>query len=606
MADSVATIALGVISSKNRNFGNNNPKVHNELTAFWAPFMLLHLGGQDTITAFAIQDNQLWLRHFLALVVQSCVTFYIFNTSLKGNWLSLLTIPMILVGFIRYVERIWVMRSANKPPVDADEIPPVDAGISNGGTTTDPLITFGKFRDLFLYQKMPVAFRQGIRGQFESYDFRRAFERIEIELGHAYDYFYTKAPLFYRSWGCIFRSITRCFIFCVFVFFIVKERQRDLKVDLIITYILLGGALFIETYTVILHISSNKGLQCPWLEKLNPFFSLFVSNDKLWSNTMGQFNMLSFCSKNPGIDLHGTPKFFVDLRVLFFSHILPRISRELEMLFYRTNKQVSDELKSLVWDKIKENPNVYKSVLSVDYNVLYLTQDRSIFVELDVSIIIWHLATELCFYTDKGSNAEADKRHVIKEISEYIMYILAFCPYMFSMGSVKVNFQSSCRHVGDLLKHCRGSSMSRVFEELTSRLTDGRVYLKREPGHVESVKGYLLDTDLLACADLVARKLREKEEQKWELLTKFWVETLTHVAALCNGISHAQQLRKGGEFLTHIWFLIEHLDLKEKFQMPRAVPHLEEEETPAPRRAVPHLEEETQAEWTQDLHICAV
>lgn len=106
--------------------------------------------------------------------------------------------------------------------------------------------------------------------------------------------------------------------------------------------------------------------------------------------------------------------------------------------------------------------------------------------------------------------------------------------------------------------------MSRVFEELTSRLTDGRVYLKREPGHVESVKGYLLDTDLLACADLDARKLREKEEQKWELLTKFWVEILTHVAALCNGTSHAQQLRKGGEFLTHIWFLIEHLDLKRK------------------------------------------
>ena len=125
MADSVATIALGVISSKNRNFGNNNPKLHNELTAFWAPFMLLNFGGQDTITAFAIQDNQLWLRHFLALVVQSCVTFYIFNTSLKGNWLSLLTIPMILVGFIRYIERIWVMRSASKPPVDADEIPPL-------------------------------------------------------------------------------------------------------------------------------------------------------------------------------------------------------------------------------------------------------------------------------------------------------------------------------------------------------------------------------------------------------------------------------------------------------------------------------------------------
>ena len=125
MVDSVATIALGVISSKNHNFGNNNPKVHNELTAFCAPFMLLHLGSQDIITAFAIQDNQLWLRHFLALVVQSWVTFYIFNTSLKGNWLSLLTIHMILVGFIKYIERIWVMQSANKPPIDADEIPPL-------------------------------------------------------------------------------------------------------------------------------------------------------------------------------------------------------------------------------------------------------------------------------------------------------------------------------------------------------------------------------------------------------------------------------------------------------------------------------------------------
>ncbi|KAK7851992.1 hypothetical protein CFP56_040588 [Quercus suber] len=28
-----------------------------------------------------------------------------------------------LVGL--YVERIWVMRSANKPPVDIDEIPPL-------------------------------------------------------------------------------------------------------------------------------------------------------------------------------------------------------------------------------------------------------------------------------------------------------------------------------------------------------------------------------------------------------------------------------------------------------------------------------------------------
>ena len=37
----------------------------------------------------------------------------------------------------------------------------------------------------------------------------------------------------------------------------------------------------------------------------------------------------------------------------------------------------------------------------------------------------------------------------------------------------------------------------------------------------------------------------------------------------CNSLSrkyHAQLLRKGGEFLTHVWLLIEHLNLKESFQ----------------------------------------
>ena len=49
-----------------------------QLTAFWAPFLLSHLGGPDTITAYAMEDNELWLRHLLALGVQTGVALYIF------------------------------------------------------------------------------------------------------------------------------------------------------------------------------------------------------------------------------------------------------------------------------------------------------------------------------------------------------------------------------------------------------------------------------------------------------------------------------------------------------------------------------------------------
>ena len=108
VADSVATFALGVIS---RNC--NDSQLQNELIVFWAPFLLLHLGGQDTITAYALQDNELWLRHLLDLVVQSGVALYIFFMSLKVSSLSFLTIPVFLAGFIKYAERIWALNSAN-------------------------------------------------------------------------------------------------------------------------------------------------------------------------------------------------------------------------------------------------------------------------------------------------------------------------------------------------------------------------------------------------------------------------------------------------------------------------------------------------------------
>jgi hypothetical protein len=77
----------------------------------------LQLGGQDTVTAHAVQDNELWLRHLLGLIIQLGVALYIFLLSWKGNWLSFLTILMLIAGFINFAERTWVMRLANHTPL---------------------------------------------------------------------------------------------------------------------------------------------------------------------------------------------------------------------------------------------------------------------------------------------------------------------------------------------------------------------------------------------------------------------------------------------------------------------------------------------------------
>ena len=65
MADSTAIYTLGHLSLRTRSNSGNEKKRH--LMAFWAPFLLLHLGGPDTITAYALEDNELWLRHLLKI-----------------------------------------------------------------------------------------------------------------------------------------------------------------------------------------------------------------------------------------------------------------------------------------------------------------------------------------------------------------------------------------------------------------------------------------------------------------------------------------------------------------------------------------------------------
>jgi len=107
----VAVVAMGVISSNLGDYyyskGEQPNNVNPQLLAFWAPIFLIHLGGPDTITAYALEDNELWLRHFVGLLSQTTLVVYIIIFVLERYWLSHLTIPMLIIGIIKYGERTW-------------------------------------------------------------------------------------------------------------------------------------------------------------------------------------------------------------------------------------------------------------------------------------------------------------------------------------------------------------------------------------------------------------------------------------------------------------------------------------------------------------------
>ncbi|XP_047067808.1 uncharacterized protein LOC124675777 [Lolium rigidum] len=109
LSDLTATYAAGQLL-----YSSSSPQDH-QLIAYWAPFLLLHLGGPDNITAYALEDNKLWRRHFLSLGVQVLGAVYVFYKHIVGNGLfpMLAAILIFLVGVAKYAERTCALRRAD-------------------------------------------------------------------------------------------------------------------------------------------------------------------------------------------------------------------------------------------------------------------------------------------------------------------------------------------------------------------------------------------------------------------------------------------------------------------------------------------------------------
>lgn len=88
-ADYVATFTLGRLA-----LYVGDPH-HHQLVLLWTPLLLLHLGSQETISAFSIEDAMLWKRHLLGLVTQVTLAIYIMVKSWHPD--KQLLAPLVLM-----------------------------------------------------------------------------------------------------------------------------------------------------------------------------------------------------------------------------------------------------------------------------------------------------------------------------------------------------------------------------------------------------------------------------------------------------------------------------------------------------------------------------
>lgn len=90
LADWTANYAVAQITkNQGKEAKHGDPPLNKKVLALWAPFLLLHLGGPDTITALALEDNALWKRHMFGLVSQVLAGKkrggYYLNIEIKNN-----------------------------------------------------------------------------------------------------------------------------------------------------------------------------------------------------------------------------------------------------------------------------------------------------------------------------------------------------------------------------------------------------------------------------------------------------------------------------------------------------------------------------------------
>ncbi|XP_073311774.1 uncharacterized protein [Primulina huaijiensis] len=536
LADWAANFAVGIISNSQGNMNCSNKKgdFDSDLLAFWAPFLLVHLGGPDTISAFSLEDNELWLRHLAGLVFQSMAVVYVFLQSLPQNRVWMPTVFIFIDGLIKYAERTTSLYRASFNRFKESMLKAPDPGANYAqlmdeyrsmkdanlptriemireperGKKSVDRVKKGKLNDtevvLYAYRFfetfkgliVDLIFSSRERNQSREFFLERnaedAFRVIEVELSFIYESLFSKVVVVYSSYGYLFRFFSFALVVTSLgLFYCVDKTDFTDSRDVALSYTLLIGAIALDVIAFIKLVTSDwltvtikklpdvdlkdptkygpgggkssDGYFRRYLQLLRRFFHPLIRH---WSESVSCYNLIFYC-------LNPRPLLKEKIINLF------NLTKFLDSRKYRKHGRFTEELRQHIFDELhmksKMADDLYtaKEISAAKGDWTLRVESCTEFlhhildVDYDQSILVWHIATELCYNDEaKSSSGKAGEKASFgkdgekassgedgenykkfsKLLSDYMLYLLIMQPQMMSevAGIGQIRFRDTC------------------------------------------------------------------------------------------------------------------------------------------------------------------
>ncbi|KAG7943593.1 hypothetical protein I3843_15G049600 [Carya illinoinensis] len=219
--------------------------------------------------------------------------------------------------------------------------------------------------------------------------------------------------------------------------------------------------------------------------------------------------------------------------------------------------------------------------LNFIYEILYTKHFSTSFcwienVTFDESLLLWHIATELCYHENEvdhdkkaqpdeqervSHGSQVDHKFISKSLSDYMLYLLVMKPTMMSAvaGIGDIRYRDTCAEAKRFF-HNKGLGPKNKEKDACENLL--AVNTDVIPINIKGDKS----KSVLFDACILAKELQKLEGiEKWEVISKVWVEMLSYASNHCRPDAHVKQASRGGQLISLVWLLMAHFGLVEQY-----------------------------------------